>query len=147
MIKRCPSPTTGSRLSSLTCSFVGLVLPLCFIGSCTLGAPPEPLRQGGATGLQYRSLVRDKTGKHRLGSPNGPGEVTVYVFSVHVNDIRAFGHEDLLSARRMLEAKRSVPSECSGRYRVTEIGRIEGGIRTISVECDEDDKAPSKREK
>ena len=86
--------------------------------------------------MRYRVLVRDAAGKYRPGSPSEPGDVRVYVFSVRVSDLRQFGHDDLRAARGLLEKTQSVPSECLSRYRVVEIGRIEGGIRTISVECE-----------
>lgn len=111
------------------------LLPLCFVASCSFGAPPDPASQGNSAGMRYRELVRDKAGKYRLGSPSEPGDVKVYVFAVHVDDLQASGQDELLQARRFLEFKKATPVECLGRYRITKIGQLEGGNRTINVEC------------
>jgi hypothetical protein len=87
--------------------------------------------------MKYRVLVRDKAGKYRLGSPSEPGDVRVYVFNVRVADLRPFGQGDLTAARGLLEYTQSIPNECLGRYHVTKIGQLEGGSRTINVECSE----------
>ena len=85
--------------------------------------------------MKYRVLVRDKTGKYRLGSPSEAGDVRVYVFNVRVSDLRAFGQDDLGAARSLLEDRKSIPTECLERYHITKVGQLEGGGRTINVEC------------
>jgi hypothetical protein len=119
----------------MTQRLASLVLSLCCAAGCTFGSPPGPASVASATGMTYEVLVRDKTGKYRLGNPAESSDVKVYVFSVHVNSLRQFAQDELLAARALLEQRRSVPAECQGRYRVTKIGRLESGGRTISVEC------------
>ncbi len=97
-------------------------------------------------GLSYRVVLRDQTGKIRLvrdyeghsrpAEVAEPGDVKVFIFGIHVDSLHRLGEDDVLAARTLLESTNSIPKECAGKYSVTEIGRLEGGLRTISVECD-----------
>ena len=120
---------TISQLASLASS-------LCVVAGCAVVSLPVAESPASATGMRYEVLVRDKSGKFRLDGGAESSDVKVYVFSVHINSLRQFGQDELLSARALLEQRRSIPSECRGRYRVSKIGRLEGGGRTISVECE-----------